>query len=260
MGDSLIPSHEMKDSESNNDKMSRRRFLTATGATSIAATAGCTGLPFGGKSEFQKELDKVRNTVKKYDGNPKKPIEDGYLPLGPYIPGMGWHLFNKKYAEKAAKNGFKITEPQIILFDSDGNLGAVEYGAPAQAVSGSPNLFSTENADVNEKWELHEAASHLFSNGDGEVQKPKNIPPEEQFNTQNWVEFRPVDEDVKPGDTYKGKWGSNPVDNEGIEVEEEERVVDFPVNHPDLVALHVWINTENPRGIFSPINPEFAQP
>lgn len=245
---------------SNQHTTSRRKFLATAGAAATAGLAGCSSLPFTGPSEFEKELQEVRKVIEPYDGNPDAAIADGYVPFGPFVPGMGWHFFNKELAGKAAEEGFKRTEPQILNYNNEGKIGAVEYGAPAQAVSASPNLFSTENADATEEWELHEGATHVFSNGDDTVQKPKNIPPEQQLNIQNWAEFRPIDEDLSAGDEYEGEWGSNADGIGGIETVTETRLVDFVVNHPDLVSLHVWVGVENPQGIFNPINPEFAKP
>lgn len=239
--------------------ISRRKFLSATGTAAAVGLAGCSSLPFGGQNEFEQELDEVRDFIDQYDGNPQAAIDDGYIPFGPFVPGMGWHFFNEDLANKAVEEGFSITEPQMLNYDSEGNIGAVEYGAPAEATSSSPNLFSTGNADATEKWELHEGATHVFSNGDDEVQPITEFSVDEQLTHENWAEFRPIDNDISGGDEYEGEWGSTAA-GEGVNTVTEARIVDYVINHPDLVSLHVWVGTDNPNGVFAPINPEFANP
>lgn len=239
------------------DKTSRRTVLKAIGATGTAASlAGCVGGVLGGSSKIQKAKKDVKAALGKYDGpkGMKKARKEGYIGvMGPFFPSIGWHLLNKKYVGKAVKRGgFKLEEPQILIYDADRKLGAVEWGAPA-ARMGNPSLFS----DIDQAtWAPHQQASHVLSDGDGKVKPIPKWSLDELLTDSYWTELRPPKPNLKPGDKIKAAWGFLP----GAEqAESEERVVDYATMHPTLTSLHLWAFKDNPNGPFSANNPSFAQ-
>lgn len=235
--------------------VTRRQVLAALGTGATASFAGCSAVGnLLGPSKFQKQLQTIKDAVEPYKESPQTAIKDGYTNiLGPFIPGMGWHFSNPDYTADAIKNGFSLEKPQILTYDANGKLGSVEFGAPAPKVPKNPDLFADQNADATEQWQIHKAATHVYSDGDETVTAdPSKIPPEKLMTIDHWVEFHPPNPDLKPGDTYKtNEWG--------LSKTTEERVVDFTITHPDLNSLHVWL-VDNPEGVFNPLNPNFAQP
>lgn len=250
----------------------RRGVLQTVGAAAAtAAVAGCTAGSDGtstatdtptetpASSQLQAELDTARAATEQYD-TPNKAIEAGYEAImGPYVPGMGWHLNNPGIAEDIQKNGFDIEKPNILTYvakDGELTLGSVEWGAPAKAFSEEPDLFADEDAEASESWHDHKTATHVFATPDGQRTEPSNITPEDWLTTDHWAEFRPPDENLEAGDTVSLNWGSL----KAKEGETEERTVDFVVTHPTLTTLHAWVHEENPEGVFTPTNPEFGEP
>lgn len=232
----------------------RRSVVTALGVGIIGGLAGCTGGVGGGQSEFQNQIGAVRDATTKYTDH-KKALQDGFAVLGPFVPGMGWHFAHPQRLQNAAKNGFSIEKPQLLTYDAEMTLGAVEWGAPKEAVDGTPDLFA-DDADATEEWHTHAAATHVLAVPDGEQANPKNIAPEQFLTNSNWAEFRPPNPDLQPGTTVNLHWGS-------LEAKQttpkEERVVDIAQTHPDLTTLHAWVHADNPDGLLNPTNSEFAQ-
>lgn len=249
--------------------------MVATGIGGIvAALAGCTntGSPDGSddtpqptpteeptptpEASLETQLDRVREATAAYT-DPRAALEDGFKPGGPYVPGMGWHFQHPQRLQSAAENGFGLTEPPILTYleTEDGlTLGSVEYGAPAQAISETPDLFEDEGADASESWETHGAATHVFAMPDGEQTNPEDISFEDWTTPDYWAEFSPPDSDLSAGDTVSLDWGTA----SGKEGDRTERVADVVSTHPDLTALHVWAHEENPEGVFAPVNPRFV--
>lgn len=232
---------------------SRRTALASIGTATVIGLAGCQGRRQATKSQLQKQLDTVRTETQKYK-DPKKAVEDGFKITGPYVPGMGWHFMHPKRVKSAANEGMQRTKPQILTYNKEMQLGAVEWGVPKQAVDGSLDLFADENADATETWHPHETATHVFAKPDGKQTSPKQVSFADWTTNDNWAEFRPPDENLSPGDEIALNWGS-PKANEG---EKETRIVDVASTHPDLTTLHVWVHTENPEGVFNPINPKWG--
>lgn len=236
-------------------KSTRRALLKAAGAAGAVSLSGCVGtLPVvgGGKSQLTKYAEQVREQTAKYDGDRKAAIEDGYKQVfGPLVPGQGWHFQNPAFAKKAVKNGeFKIDEPPILGYDTNGNIGYVEYGAPTPTVSQQPSLFS----DISEppSWAVHKTATHVYADENEEVVPAPQRPLDEIMTPEYWTEFNPPNPDIEPGDEVTLSFGADS--------QKETRVADFVVTHPDLTSLHFWVHEENPEGIFAPVHPDFAQP
>lgn len=231
---------------------SRRDFLKATGAVGLGVgLAGCSML--GGKSELEKQVETARKQTEKYDNNIKGAMEDGFVQLsGPGIKGMGWHLMNPKNLQDAAKNGFTVEKPQALTFDSEQNIGSVEYTAPVSQVSQSPDLFDDESSNESETWTTHTAGTHVAAAPPYDQQTPlKEIPFEDLYVQQNWKEFPEVRDDLSAGDEIRATFPGHD--------KPETRVIDAVQTHPSLRTLHVWVHADNPDGLFSEVNPEFAQ-
>jgi hypothetical protein len=189
-------------------------------------------------------------------------LDHGYELLGPYVPAMGWHLFDFEQIEQTRTHGPTLTQPSALTYTIDGELGAVEYVVPTASLDGDepPDLFADESASVqgpSERagWHVHGAAQHVFSNHDGEYAPDPSR--EALLTPENWFElsdshprFPPAQPDLEPGDELIAD-----VDGDGNT--ERWGVVDRLVSHPDVYTLHVWVHHENPHGVFAGFNPAF---
>ncbi|MFB6281078.1 MAG: hypothetical protein ABEH40_03570 [Haloferacaceae archaeon] len=260
--------------DSETPRLSRRGALAAAGTALAAGLAGCTGGDgaatdaatgttagtVAGTATPAQSLDEqlrtVREATAKYE-DPKRALADGFKPGGPYVPGMGWHFQNQQWLGRAAENGFSLEKPPVLTYletDSGLRLGAAEYAAPADAVPDDPDLFNDGDAEATEEWHAHEAATHVFALDDGEATPLEDLPLSDWTTRGAWAEFRPPDSNLQRGDAVSLNWGTP----HGKEGERTERVVDFVTTHPDLHTLHVWVHAENPDGVFTPMNPEYA--
>jgi len=235
----------------------RRNLLQATGVAGAVSLAGCVGgiLGGGGQSQVTKYADQVREATADYQDR-QAAIDDGYeLVFGPKVVGEGWHFQHPGYTERAVEEGgFVVDEPPVLTYDDEGTLGSVEYGAPAPEIPQSPDLFS----DVQEEevqWGVHQAATHVYADGQEEVTPLSERSLDEIMNPDHWTEFNPPDTGLEAGDTVELRFGAA-----GVENPPEERVADYVFSHPGLRSLHFWVHRENTEGMFSPVNPDFAQP
>lgn len=222
----------------------------------LAATVGLTGCigAIGGGNELEQQLETVREATSRYR-DPKRALEDGFVAGGPYVPGMGWHWQHPQRGREAAESGFDIEKPNLLVYQNvdDGlDLGAVEWGAPVEAVPEDPDLFADTGG--SETWHVHEAATHVFALPDAKPTKPPNVPFDAWVTNDHWAEFRPPDPDLESGDPVALNWGSL----EAKSGERTERIVDVAASHPDLNTLHAWVHAENPEGVFHPVNPEYG--
>lgn len=235
-------------------RSTRRSLLKATGVAGVASMAGCVGsiLGGGGESQLTQYADQVREQTAKYDGDRELAIKEGYTQVfGPLVPGQGFHFQNPEYAKQAAQSGeFDLEKPQILGYDTDGNLGYVEYGAPAGAVPEQPGLFSDVSEDF--EWQIHQQGTHALSDGNDEVKPITEWSVDELMTPGVWAEIQPPNESIEVGQETEAEFGASR--------ELDTRVVDFVTTHPDLRALHFWVHEENPNGLLSAVHPEFAQP
>ena len=266
----------------------RRRFIAGLGTATLAGVAGCMGVlqsdgdgnedPQPGTDEgttpdesneddagdeteadLTGQLNEVEGVTEKY-ADPRAALEDGFKLNGPYVPGMGWHFTHPERLQQAAENGPSLTEPPMLTYldneDTDGlELASVEYAVPSDAVDGELDLFNDEDADATETWHTHEGATHLFANGNGEQDDPRDLSFEELTTKENWAEFHPVDESLEEGDTIALNWGrANAKEGD----HKEERVIDLVANHPSVETLHAWVHVDNPDGVFAPVHSEYA--
>lgn len=230
-------------------RTSRRRALKVLAGAGVASTAGCLDAVTG-PNRVEELTTTVREKFGRFDGNPGAAVEAGYLPLGPLVKHMGWHFANLGLLEDAAKNGFSVTKPQVLTYNTDGEtLLGVEWTGPANQLSRSPEFLSDVEAAT---YQVHKRATHVFATEDDTVQDPTTLALEEVLSRPAWTEFIPPEASLEPGDTL----ADVDFDSDG---DPEERTVDFAVTHPTLIGLHFWAFTENPEGRFASIHPDIAE-
>jgi len=241
-----------------NTTVSRRQALKGIGGSAaLVSLSGCSALP-GGGSEFESQMETLRTQYQKYDNNIEAALSDGYTAiLGPMVPGMGWHLINREEGQRQIEEGFDPETPNGLLYDNERNLGGVEWSFPAESV-GTPDIFADDNVDAQERWKVHEAASHVYANGNGEQTNREDLTVDDMFKNQNWAEFLPARRDLEAGQTLDTAWGRLIQDQSQLE-DTEERVIDFVTHHPDLLNLTAWVFAENENGMMAETHPEFAQ-
>ena len=235
-------------------RTSRRELLQVGAATVATVTvSGCTTTLSSG-SALQSQLDEVASTTETYS-DPEAALRDGFRITGPAAPGQGWHFVNNERVRAAAKEGPDRSKPQVLTYDTDLNLVAVEWAVPVDAVDESPDLFDDDGAEATEKWHTHDSFTHVFANGNGQADDPESVGFEALTTADNWSAFRPPNTDLSPGDEASLKWG---VESPDADDGNETRVVDIAATHPSLETLHVWVHRENPEGVFHPTHPDVA--
>lgn len=232
-----------------------RRDVLRLGAAGLAAgVAGCTG-QIGGGSSLESQLETVASETEQFS-EPGAALEAGFQVAGPVAPGQGWHFIHEERVQAAAQEGPDLSEPQVLTYDTDLELVAVEWAVPSEAVDEEPDLFDTEGADATEEWHTHGAATHVLANGDGEATPPDQLGMDDLMTNDNWSAFLPPEQGLEPGDEVSLEWGVE-ADRESME-DGEARVVDVPATHPAMETLHVWAHEENPEGVFHPTHPDVA--
>ncbi|MFB6157060.1 MAG: hypothetical protein ABEJ34_04380, partial [Haloferacaceae archaeon] len=224
------------------------------GATGIATgLAGCAASRSSG-STLESQLEEVRSSTEQYS-DPKEALAAGFRVAGPVAPGQGWHFINNDRVKAAAKEGLSRSKPQVLTYDRELNLVAVEWAIPADAADGTPDLFADGGADASEEWHTHESYTHVFANGNGRADAPPDLGFDALTTNDNWAAFRPPDTDLASGDEVALRWG---VESPDADQGDETRVVDLAATHPALETLHVWVHKENPEGVFNPVHPDVA--
>ncbi|MFB6207057.1 MAG: hypothetical protein ABEJ05_11085 [Haloglomus sp.] len=260
---------------------SRRSVLASIGA-GLVATVGAGSVTATETTTVEEQLATVREATAKYI-DPKVAMREGFTPTGPYVPGQGWHFIHQKRLKRAAKNGPSLSDPPILTYFDTGNrlvLGAAEFGVPIPNPQGydaenPPQLFDVEEASGDgmggdgmsgegdsggghhggdghgggktPSWHVHGTAQHLYADGNGSRTNPGSITAADLLTRDRWTEI-PGESGIEPGDAVTADWG--------LTGTETTRVVDLaPPPHPDLLTLHAWVHTENPRGPFAGTNP-----
>lgn len=119
--------------------------LLFTGTAALAAVGGATD------PETLEELAQVRQATTKYH-DVEAAIADGYVPVGPFVPGMGFHYVNGALLA----DGFDLTAPEVLLYAPTGEGGVGLVGVEYSVVGPVPAGFSGSD----DEWELHEASCH----------------------------------------------------------------------------------------------------
>lgn len=246
--------------------VTRRKLLKAAGA-GAAVNSVALGTAAAHEESLDDQLRCVTEATEQYT-DVQRAIEDGYKPLGPFVPGMGWHFLNNGYVGAAVENGFDIEQPQLLTYGDTGAaadgelvLGAVEYAIPVGARGYDdetmPDLF--EDEDGSENWHVHSAAEHAFmlpaGHGGESEEMPESmedVPFSRVVRSTNWVEVHPGGEPGSP----MFEPGTMIVADLNGGVSGDVRVVVGSAVHPDLWTLHAWVHTENPDGVFTETNAE----
>lgn len=265
----------------------RRNVLRTTGAALVGgAVLGGTGVgtAAGATSDhLEEQLATAREATAKYT-DPAAALQDGYRPVGPNVPAMGWHFINQDLLKDAAENGPSIESPAALTYADTGDhlvLGSAEYSVPVPNPSGftgesPPDLFAGDGLTVGEgsgdggghedesggghdhgsggRWHVHPSAQHLYADASGSRTDPSDISMGDLLTEGRWTEVPVGDSLVEPGETVEADWG--------LTGTTEQRVVDLaPQPHPNLLSLHAWVHTENPHGVFAASNPnvEFVE-
>lgn len=234
---------------------SRRELLRIGSAGAVAGLAGCSDSIGGSGTSLESQLEEVESATAEFS-EPQAALGAGFQVAGPVAPGQGWHLINEERVQAAAENGPDRSKPQVLTYDTDRTLVAVEWAVPSEAASDDLDLFADGDAEATEEWHSHGAATHVLATGDGEATDPGSIGFEAMMNNDNWSAFLPPNPDLSHGDEVALEWG---VESGRDEMDEgEQRVVDIAATHPSLETLHVWVHKENPEGVFHSVHPDVA--
>lgn len=237
--------------------LDRRTIMKIAGAGLIGSTASAGGAS-ADQGELQQQLDTAASATEQYR-DPKAALDAGFVLLGPYVTGMGWHFFSKENLNHALQNGLQIDKPQLLTYDDAGGnlkLGSVEYAIPVGArgygENNPPDLFADEGTDVDEHWHIHPQAEHAIA---FPPPPPSGTPDlDEMLHTSRWVEVVYADMTEKPvfnrGETIVTDF------NGGGRI--DPRVVLQSSVHPDLWTLHAWVHKKNPDGVFHHTNKTLA--
>lgn len=255
------------------DDTFRRTILKAVGAGAVGSTfvgsaAAQDDDADGGGDSFDDQLDQVRDATGAFTDAPRA-MEEGFRIVGPPVRHVGWLFINLENVGQAFEGSVDITQPQLLTYTDELELGAAVYAVPQETEppgTNPPDLFNDEDADdvrvpEEEGWGRHVSANHVFANTNEEFDEEFMTQwaegelvfdsPDSQFmDLTNWIEIHPAG-DVEPGQEVDGPYEHN--------TRWEERVADIVFTHPDLYLLYAWIHAENPEGVFNTGNPEFHE-
>lgn len=113
-----------------------------------------------GQEPLQLELAQARAATAMYH-NVDHAIADGYVPVGGYEPGEGFHYANRSLIDGV----FEIDRPEALLYTVGPNgqlrLAGVEYLVPLTLSIGAPEGFTgsedvwRENSEGGGLWEMN---------------------------------------------------------------------------------------------------------
>lgn len=151
------------------------------GAATVPASARPGGHPGQGSSALAGQLDEVRAATREYR-DVHAALADGYVPLSPYVPNMGFHFGQVDRSTEPPTPlifGDEREDPGILVYFTNGSydpapgepfddahvddliLGAVEYLVPGDQAANPPDVFDDEDARRNLKvteedgWHYH---------------------------------------------------------------------------------------------------------
>ncbi|NHN47932.1 hypothetical protein G9464_10025 [Halostella sp. JP-L12] len=246
-------------------RQTRRTVLKAAGAGTLLSSLA-SGAAAKDDESLDDQLARAEESTKQY-ADPEAAIDDGFQPMGPFVPGMGWHFINEANVQAAVEDGFDVERPQLLTYGDTGAgcdgelvLGSVEYAIPVgprdHTEENPPNVFDDEEAE----WHIHPGAEHVFVLPvEPESGLPEDFPRSpadasfrDLFRTTNWVEITPGGDPGSP----KFEHGEMILaDLESRRSLDARAVVGTSV-HPDLWTLHAWVHLENPNGVFAERNPD----
>lgn len=139
------------------DHQTRRSVLRSIGVGVIGAVA-YVGSASANRHALTAELNTVRDVTQQYR-NIETARSDGYAPVSPYVPGMGFHFAD------GSPFGTDLEDPGVLVYytnesynpvsgeehdpahDGDLILGAVEWLVPGDQEDTPPDIFSDESSD-----------------------------------------------------------------------------------------------------------------
>jgi len=140
----------------------RRTALKTIGAGIALGGMTMPVSALGGSNQLSHELNLVRSSTRKYR-DVATARADGYMPIGGYVPGMGFHFVNFALISPDENAAVDLSEPPILVYYTNGSyhtspgaphddsrdgdllLGGVEFAhVGTQGVSA--NLFSDEQS------------------------------------------------------------------------------------------------------------------
>lgn len=122
------------------------------------AHPGQGGLHAAAEATLAQQLAAVREATKKYR-DIDQAVEDGFFPVSPYVPGMGFH-----FTDRLPPFGTDPLDPPVLVYFPNGSydpapeeeldpdrmddlvLGAVEWLVPGDQTGDPPNLFADEDS------------------------------------------------------------------------------------------------------------------
>lgn len=134
----------------------RTALRTITGGLFLGSYAGPASAQ-NGTDRLVHELDAVRAETRAYR-DIQTARADGYTPVSPYVPGMGFHFAD------GPPFGTALTDPGILVYFTDGSydpapgdphdsardddlvLGAVEWLVPGDQTADPPDVFADEGS------------------------------------------------------------------------------------------------------------------
>lgn len=114
--------------------------------------------PSADEATLSQQLNLIREVTGKYR-DVETARADGYVPVSPYVPGMGFH-----FANTVPPFGTDLDNPPVLVYYTDGSynpapgesldesressliLGAVEYIVPGDQTDSPPNIFADEES------------------------------------------------------------------------------------------------------------------
>jgi hypothetical protein len=134
----------------------RRTVLKTIGA-SLTGGVALVGSASAGTDALTAELNTVRALTRDYR-DIETARDDGYGPVSPYVPGMGFHFAD------GPPFGADLTDPGVLVYYTNGSynpepgeehdpnhdddliLGAVEWLVPGDQADDPPDIFSDESS------------------------------------------------------------------------------------------------------------------
>ena len=250
-------------------RQTRRTVLKAAGTGAVVSSLA-VGTTAAREESLDEQLSTVKEATEQY-ADPQTAFDDGFQMMGPFVPGMGWHLINQANVQAAVEEGIDIERPQLLTYGDTGAgddgelvLGSVEYAIPVGTrdfdEENPPAVFNDEAADASAEWHVHPRAEHVFTLPvNPEAGLPDDFPESQadvaladKVRTTNWVEITPGGEPGSP----KFEHGEMILTDLSAQRTLNARAVVDAFAHPDLWTLHAWVHLDNPEGVFAPQNPE----
>lgn len=150
--------------------------MLRTVGVGVVGGVAFVGPASAGDDQLSAELNRVRSLTRKY-----RDVEtargDGYVPISPYVPGMGFHFAD------GPPFGTDLDDPGVLVYFTNGSYepdpgdthddardddlipGAVEWLVPGDQESSPPDVFSDE--DSHRELKVTEEEGWHFESAEG---------------------------------------------------------------------------------------------